>query len=142
MLHCPTAGGTLAGGGMKRIIELKHVGPKEHVRNLLQELIARLEEKLVHIPDDAASIHVVFEENTAHKIYRTSVTCHVPRQIAAAHEERRDAGESIRKAFAEINRQVQKHQAIRHRKRPRPALDRASRGSRDGAIDRSALDEE
>ena len=127
---------------MKRIIELKHVGPKEHVRNLLQELIARLEEKLVHIPDDAASIHVVFEENTAHKIYRTSVTCHVPRQIAAAHEERRDAGESIRKAFAEISRQVQKHQAIRHRKRPRPALTRRSRANRDEATVSTGADDE
>ena len=126
---------------MKRIIELKHVGPKEHVRNLLQELIARLEEKLVHIPDDAASIHVVFEENTAHKIYRTSVTCHVPRQIAAAHEERRDAGESIRKAFAEISRQVHKQQAIRHRKRPRPALSRRAQAIRDGADLSPAEDE-
>ena len=127
---------------MKRIIELKHVGPKEHVRNLLQELIARLEEKLVHVPDDAASIHVVFEENAAHKIYRTSVTCHVPRQIAAAHEERRDAGESIRKAFAEISRQVQKHQAIRHRKRPRPAVSRTLRASRDGADNQPAIEDE
>ena len=126
---------------MKRIIELKHVGPKEHVRNLLQELIARLEEKLSHIPYDAASIHVVFEENTAHKIYRTSVTCHVPRQIAAAHEERRNAGESIRKAFAEISRQVHKQQAIRHRKRPRPVLSRRAQAGRDGA-DLSTTDDE
>ena len=127
---------------MKRIIELKHVGPKEHVRNLLQELIARLEEKLVHVPDDAASIHVVFEENTAHKLYRTSVTCHVPRQIAAAHEERRDAGESIRKAFAEISRQVQKQQALQHRKRPRLMLSRRSRASRGGADLAAPADDE
>ena len=105
---------------MKRIIELKHVGAKSHVWALLEELIDRLEEKLQHFSADAVSIHVVFEENGTHKLYRTSLTCHVPRHTVAAHEERRVAGEAIRKVFSEVERQLEKRKAItRHEKQLR-----------------------
>ena len=100
---------------MKRTIELKHVGPREHVQQLLEQLIDRLEEKLQHFSKDTISLHVVFDENGSHKLYRTSLTCHVPKRIIAAHEERRDAGASIREAFAELERQLEKQKAvIRH----------------------------
>ena len=108
---------------MKRTVELKHVGPKAHVRNLLEELIDRLEDKLEHFPEDAVSLHVLFEENGSHKLYRTSLTCHVPGHTVAAHEERRDAGLSIREAFAEVERQLEKQKALLRRehlrRRPR-----------------------
>ncbi len=107
---------------MKRTIELKHVGPKHHVRNLLEELIARLEDKLAHVPSEAISVHVVFEENGAHKLYRASLTCHLPGQTVAAHEERRDAGEAIRKVFSEVERQLEKRKAVLHRERLRRQL--------------------
>ena len=101
---------------MKRIIELRHVGPRSHVQHLLEELSDRLEEKLRHFSEDSVSLHVVFEENGSHKLYRTSLTCHVPpKRMIAAHEERRDAGLSIREAFAELERQIEKQKAvIRH----------------------------
>lgn len=97
---------------MQRIIELKHVGPKAHVRQLLEDLIGRLEEKLQHVPAEATTLHVMFEENGTHKLYRTSLTCHIPGHTVAAHEERRDAGSSIRKAFAEVERQLEKQKAV------------------------------
>lgn len=100
---------------MKRIIELKHVGPKDHVRQLLDELLDRLEEKLTHFPADVVTAHALFEENGAHKLYRASVTCHVPGHTVAAHEEHRESGTAIRKAFAEVERQLEKQKAsIRH----------------------------
>ena len=97
---------------MKRTIELKHVSARHHVRNLLEELIDRLEEKLQHFSSDAVSLHVVFEENGSHKLYRASLRCHVPGHTVAAHEERRDAGAAIRGTFAEIERQLEKRKAI------------------------------
>src|SRR3989338_1766036 len=100
---------------MKRTIELKHVGPRQHVQTLLDELINRLEEKLDHFPQDALSVHVVFEENGTHKVFRTSLTCHVPGHVVAAHEEGREAGSSIRKAFSEVERQLEKQKAILRR---------------------------
>lgn len=97
---------------MKRIIELKHVGPREHVQQLLEELIARLEEKLKHHRQDSVSLHILFDENGSHKLYRIAVTCHVPGHTLAAHGESRDAGATIRKAFDEINRQLGKLKAV------------------------------
>ena len=102
---------------MKRTIELKHVGPREHVRRLIDELIDRLDEKLAHYPEDAVSVHALFEENGTHKLYRASLTCHVPGHMVAAHEENRDAGRAIRRAFAELGRQLQKCDAKRLRLR-------------------------
>lgn len=100
---------------MKRTIELKHVGPKSVVRSLLNDLSDRLDERLAHFPPDAVSLHVVFEENGSHRLYRTSLTCHVPGHTIAAHEEDRDAGTSIRKTFAEAQRQLERQKAsVRH----------------------------
>lgn len=97
---------------MKRIIELKHVGPKEHVKALLEDLIGRLEEKLSHFPPDAVSLHVLFDENGTHKLFHMALTCHVPGHTVAAHEEGREAGATIRTAFAEVERQLEKQKAF------------------------------
>ena len=100
---------------MKRTIELKHVGPRSHVWGLLEELTDRLEDKLRHFPQDTVSFHVLFDENGAHKLYRIAVTCHVPGRTVAAHEESHDPGATIRKAFAEIERQLERHKAMLRR---------------------------
>lgn len=97
---------------MKRFIELKHIGPKGHVRHLIEDLCDRLEGKLAHFEPDAVSVHAVFEENGTHKLARTSVICHVPRHVIAAHDEGRDGGATIRRAFAEVERQLEKCNAI------------------------------
>lgn len=96
---------------MKRIIELKHVKPRQHVQQLLEDLIERLEDKLTHFPDDAVTLHVLFEENGTGKLYRTSLSCHVPGHTVVAREERRDSGASIREAFQELGRQLEKQKA-------------------------------
>ena len=97
---------------MRRTIELKHVGPRGHVQQLLGELIDRLEDKLRRVAQDALSVHAVFEENGSHKLYRTSLTCHLPGHLVAAHEEGRDPGMTIRKAFADPERQLDKQKSI------------------------------
>ena len=97
---------------MQRTIEIKHVQPKAHVRQLLEELMDRLEHQLKHFPDEAVSAHVVFEENGSHQLYRTSVTCHVPGRTVAAHDEGRDAGATIHEAFAQVRRQLEKYRRM------------------------------
>ena len=101
---------------MKRIIELKHVGPKEHVRHLFDELSDRLEERLSHLRQDAVSIHIVFDENGSHKLYRVSLTCHIPGHVVVAHDEYREAGVAIREAFKELERQLEKQKAFLRQK--------------------------
>ena len=120
---------------MKQTIELKHVGPKHHVRTLLYELIGRLDEKLGHFPPETVSLHVVFEENGNHKLYRASLTCHVPGHTVAAHEEGRDSGVAIHKIFSEVERQLEKQKAIARHERQLRRSKRTSRvpGSSNGA---------
>ena len=117
---------------MKRLIELKHVGPKEHVRTLLEDLIGRLEEKLKHFQNDAVTVHVVFEENGTHKLYRASLTCHVPGHTVVAHEEHRDAGTAIRETFAEVERQLEKQKAVLRHEHLRKSLRRSRQTLTDG----------
>ena len=101
---------------MKRVIELKHVGPKAQVRQLIEALIDRVAEKLQHLAADAVSFHAMFDANGTQTVYRMSVTCHLPgHHTVAAHEESRDSGEAIRKAFAELERQLEKPLAVLHR---------------------------
>ena len=100
---------------MKRIIEVKHVAPRAHVQALLEELSDRVAEKLRHFPEDAVSLHVFFEENGQHALYRLALTCHVPGHTVAAHEEGREAGAVIHAGFAELQRQLEKQKAaVRH----------------------------
>ena len=114
---------------MKRVVELKHVGPKEHVKQLLESLLDRLEEKLKHFPPDAVSVHVLFDENGSHKLYRTSLTCHVPGHTVAAHDEHREAGAAIREAFAELQRQLERRKAFLRREHLRRQQGRPGRAA-------------
>jgi ribosome-associated translation inhibitor RaiA len=121
---------------MKRLIDLKHVGPSQHVRTLLEELMDRLEDKLQHFPQDAVSAHAVFEENKAGKLHRMSLTCHVPGHVAAAHQEHRDAGTVIREAFHDVQRQLDKQAAvIRHEPLRRRASHRPFPVEASGSLD-------
>ncbi len=109
---------------MKRTIDLKHVGPKDHVRHLIEDLSEHLEEKLRHFPREAVSLHVVFEENGTHTLYRASVTCHVPGHMLATHHESHDSGSAIREAFDELERRVEKETtALRRRRHLRRDID-------------------
>lgn len=117
---------------MKRTIELKHVGPKEHVRQLIDDLLDRLDAKLAHYPEETVSVHALFEENGTHKLYRASLTCHVPGHMAAAHEESREAGLAIRKAFSELERQLEKCDMTTRRRRQQR---KAEAGDRQPAVE-------
>ncbi len=119
---------------MKRTIELKHIGPKEHVRHLLEELSDRLAEKLAHFPDESVSLHAVFDENGNHQLYRIALTCHVPGHTVAAHEEQRAAGAAIREAFAELERQLEKQKAFLRREHLRQRPSRTAQREPEGGL--------
>ena len=109
---------------MKRLIEIKHVSAKEHVRELIDGLINGLEEKLSRFRGEAMSVHAVFEENGAHRLYRFALTCHMPGRTVAAHEEAHEPGTVIRAAFAEVERQLDKYKAVSRQERARKRLGR------------------
>ncbi|MBI3009449.1 MAG: HPF/RaiA family ribosome-associated protein [Candidatus Omnitrophica bacterium] len=116
---------------MKKSIEIKHVGPREVVQQLLEERIERLANKLRHFPPDSLSLHVLFDENAPRRLYRVAVSCHLPKHTVAAREERHQAGEAIKEAFAELERQLEKQKAFvrrehlrsRERRQKQPQMD-------------------
>jgi ribosome-associated translation inhibitor RaiA len=112
---------------MKRFIELKHIGPRTQVRQLIDELLDRLEHKVRHFSPDAVSAHVLFEENGTRTLFRASVTCHVPRRMVAAHEEQRDPGAAIRRAFKEVERQLEKQDTMQRQRHLRKRAVRTQR---------------
>jgi ribosomal subunit interface protein len=92
-------------------IEFKDLSVDDQVRELLDRLKRRLERKLAHLAGDATFLRVMVEENAVRKLYRVSITLELPKKTLATQEERHDVDETIRDAFAEIERQVEAHKA-------------------------------
>jgi ribosomal subunit interface protein len=104
------------------------------MQRLVEESIARLDRLVPNFPSDAVFLQVFVEKKAARTLYRASLTLHVPGRTLATQEERHEAMEAIREAFAEIERKLTKHkERLTHSetyKRPARRVDLLSR-SRD-----------
>jgi len=94
---------------VRRNLEFKNFSPGHRLRELVEELIARLDRHAPHSPADTIFLRLFVDENAARKLYHVSLTCDVPGRMLAAQEERHDAEEAVREAFVEIERQLEKH---------------------------------
>jgi len=90
-------------------LEFKNFSPSHRLRELVEELIARLDRHAPHSPADTIFLRLFVDENAPRKLYHVSLTCDVPGRMLAAQEERHDAEEAVRKVFVEIERQLEKH---------------------------------
>jgi RNA polymerase sigma factor (sigma-70 family) len=94
---------------VRRNLEFKNFSPGHRLRELVEELIARLDRRAPNSPADTIFLRLFVDENAARKLYHVSLTCDVPGRMLAAQEERHDAEEAVRQAFVEIERQLEKH---------------------------------
>jgi len=94
---------------VRRNLEFKNFSPSHRLRELVEELIARLDRHAPHSPADTIFLRLFVDENAPRKLYHVSLTCDVPGRMLAAQEERHDAEEAVRKVFVEIERQLEKH---------------------------------
>jgi len=94
---------------VRRNLEFKNFSPSHRLRELVEELIARLDRHAPNSPADTIFLRLFVNENAARKLYHVSLTCDVPGRMLAAQEERHDAEEAVREAFVEIERQLEKH---------------------------------
>jgi ribosome-associated translation inhibitor RaiA len=92
-------------------IEFKGFAPQVQTQNLIKELITKLEKKTKRFSPDEVFLRLLLEENPARKLFRVSITLEVPQKTLTAQEERHDLEETVRDAFAEIERQVEAHKA-------------------------------
>jgi ribosomal subunit interface protein len=100
---------------VRRNLEFKNFSPGHHLRELVEDLIARLDRHAPNSPADTIFLRLFMDENAARRLYHVSLTCDVPGRMLAAQEERHDAEEAVRKAFVEIERQLEKHkEALSH----------------------------
>src|SRR5262245_6596188 len=106
---------------MERNVEFKGFEPPEWIRPLIDRLISRLERSSRRFPPELVHSRIMVEEHEARTRYSLSLTLDVPGKTLAAREEQHDMQAGIRAAFADIERQLEKHKAnLRrdHWKRP------------------------
>jgi ribosomal subunit interface protein len=99
------------GENMNFNIEFKGFAPQKQIQNLIQERIKRIEKKTKGFSPEVVYLRLMMEENSVRTLYRVSLTLELPEKTLAAKEERHDLDETIRDAFAEIERQLEAHKA-------------------------------
>jgi ribosome-associated translation inhibitor RaiA len=92
-------------------IEFKSFVPQKEIQKLIQARIARIERKAKAFPPDIVFLRLMIEENSARALYHVSIVLELPEKILATEEERHSLDETIRDAFAEIERQLDVHKA-------------------------------
>ena len=96
---------------MKFNVEFKNFAADAKIRRRIEQLTKKVDKKLTTFSPDDVFLRLLIEENPVRKIYRVSITLEVPGKTLAAQEQRHDLDETIRDAFAEIDRQIEAHKA-------------------------------
>src|SRR5262245_16262937 len=104
---------------MQRDIEYKNFDAPENVKQVLDQLISKLEKSTSTFPEESVYVRLMVEENSARSLYNISLTLDVPGKTLAAKEEQHDLQAGIREIFTEIERQQEKYKANLRRERPR-----------------------
>ena len=125
-------------------IEFKGFEPKQRIRELIEELIQKLERRAKGLSPDVAFWKVLVEENSVRKLYPVSITLKLPGKTLATKEERHDLEASIKDAFAEIERQWKKYRSSLRREQlwKRPARREQLRQKKTNAMQSEQPDSE
>jgi RNA polymerase sigma factor (sigma-70 family) len=102
---------------------------REPLEPLLQQLAAHLEKQVADFPQDTVLLHGTLEKHLSSALYRAALVLRLPRRTLIAHEEHTSAQRTVEKAFAEIERQLKKYNALLRREHlwKRPARREAIR---------------
>ena len=79
---------------MKRTVEFKHWSPDRALRDLVDDLILRLDPLIAGVDPDTVFFRVVIEENARRKLYHVSTSLDVPGRSLATQAERHDPVEA------------------------------------------------
>jgi ribosome-associated translation inhibitor RaiA len=110
---------------MKLNVEFKNFAADAKIRRLIEQLTKKVDGKLTTFSPDEVFLRLLIEENPVRKLYRVAITLKVPKKTLATQEQRHDLDETLRDAFAEIDRQIEAHKATL---RGEPAWKRRTRG--------------
>jgi len=96
---------------MKHNIEFKNMEPNKTVQDLIEYLISKLERKTRNVSPEVVFLRVLVEKNAARTLYPVSLTIQLPGKTLATKEEQHELVDSLRGAFAEIERQLEKYKS-------------------------------
>ena len=96
---------------LKHNIEFKGREPDQKVRELIEYLISKLDRKVKNFSSEVVFLRVLVEENPTRTLYPISITLQLPGKTLATREEKHDLVDSIRDAFGEIERQLEKYKS-------------------------------
>jgi ribosome-associated translation inhibitor RaiA len=85
--------------------------PQKELQKLITDLITKIEKKTKAFSPDVVFLRLMIEENSVRALYHVSITLELSEKTLAAKEERHDLNETIRDAFADIERQLEAHKA-------------------------------
>ena len=97
---------------MKHQIEFKDFQPPQKIREVIENLIKRLEMK---VKGFAAFLRVVAEEHSTHRFFHVSLTLELSGKTLAAKEEGLELERALRAAFDEIERQLLDYESMMRR---------------------------
>jgi len=97
------------GGIVNYKLQFRHYDGADHIRQLVETSVARLDRLAARFRHDAVSLRVVMEKNDVRTLFRMSLTLTVPGRTLATDEERHDETEAAREAFAEMERQLERY---------------------------------
>ncbi len=96
---------------MKHELEFKGFEPSPAIRSLIESRIEHLERRAQSLSNEPLFLRCAVEEVPSHKLFRVSLTLEVPQKTLAAKAETHDAEEAIRRAFEEIEKQLEAYKA-------------------------------
>lgn len=102
---------------MKYRIDFRHIDKdeRESLRSLVDERIAHLEKRISAFSDKDLRLHGAVQQHAGQTLYRVGLSLHLPGRILSVEEESENASTAITEAFAELERQAQRHKSkIRH----------------------------
>ena len=92
-------------------IEFKGFTPQKRIQELIQKLVTQTEKHTNSFSPDVVFLRLLLEENSARKVYRVSINLKLSGKTLVAKEERHNLVETIRRAFTEIDRQLEAYKA-------------------------------
>src|SRR5262245_57913153 len=93
-------------------VEFKNFSPSPRLRELTEELIGRLDRLSPNFASDTIFLRFFMDENPSRRLYHVTLSCAPPGRRMAAKEEAHDPEVAVRAAFAEIERQFEKHKQM------------------------------
>jgi ribosome-associated translation inhibitor RaiA len=94
-------------------VEFKNFSPSPRLRELTEELIGRLDRLSPNFASDTIYMRFFMDENPSRRLYHVTLSCAHPGRRMAAKEEAHDPEVAVRAAFAEIERQFERHKEIK-----------------------------